>query len=63
MSKYYEIPCAWEVYGTVEVVADSLSEAIEKVEADDFPLPINFDYVDGSFEVDRDVVEEMNNEA
>ena len=63
MSKYYEIPCAWEVYGTVEVVADSLSEAIEKVEADAFPLPINFAYVDGSFEVDRDVVEEMNDEA
>ena len=63
MSKYYEIPCAWEVYGTVEVTADSLEEAIKKVEADDFPLPINFDYVDGSFEVDRDVVEEMNNEA
>ena len=34
MSKYYEIPCAWEVYGTVEVSADSLEEAIEKVEAD-----------------------------
>ena len=63
MSKYYEIPCAWEVYGTVEVSADSLEEAIEKVEADDFPLPSNFNYVDGSFEVDRDVVEEMNNEA
>ena len=63
MSKYYEIPCAWEVYGTVEVPADSLEEAIEKVEADDFPLPSNFNYVDGSFEVDRDVVEEMNNEA
>ena len=63
MSKYYEIPCAWEVYGTVEVPADSLEEAIKKVEADDFPLPSNFNYVDGSFEVDRDVVEEMNNEA
>ena len=62
-NKWYEIPCSWEVYGTVEVVADSLSEAIEKVEADDFPLPSNFDYVDGSFEVDRDVVEEMNDEA
>ena len=58
--KFYEIPCAWEVYGTVEVAADSLAEAIEKVEDDEFPLPSNFNYVDGSFEVDRDVAEEMN---
>ena len=60
MSKYYDIPCSWEVYGTVEVEANSLDEAIEKVEADDFPLPDRNSYVDGSFEVERAVAEEIN---
>ena len=60
MSKYYEIPCSWEVYGTVEVEANSLEEAIELAERDDSPMPDASDYVDGSFEVDRDVAEEIN---
>ena len=62
MGKFYEIPCSWEVYGTVEVEADNLDEAVAKVEADDFPLPGRASYVDGSFEVDRDVAEELNKE-
>ena len=60
MSKYYEIPCSWEVYGTMEVEANSLEEAIELAERDDSPMPDASDYVDGSFEVDRDVAEEIN---
>jgi hypothetical protein len=60
MSKYYEIPCSWEVYGTMEVEASSLEEAIELAERDDSPMPDASDYVDGSFEVDRDVAEEIN---
>ena len=60
--KFYKIPCAWEVYGCVEVAANSLAEAIEKVEDDGFPLPSQFDYVDGSFEVEIQVAEEINNE-
>jgi len=60
MSKYYEIPCSWEVYGTMEVEANSLEEAIKLAERDDSPMPDDSDYVDGSFEVDRDVAEEMN---
>ena len=60
MSKYYEIPCSWEVYGTLEVEASSLEEAIELAERDDSPMPDASDYVDGSFEVDRDVAEEIN---
>ena len=62
MGKFYEIPCSWEVYGTAEVEADNLDEAVAKVEADDFPLPGRASYVDGSFEVDRDVAEELNKE-
>jgi hypothetical protein len=62
MSRFYEIPCSWEVYGTVEVEADSLDEAITKVEADDFPLPNKTSYVGASFEVDREIAEELNKE-
>ena len=68
MGKYYEIPCSWEVYGTLEVEASRLEEAIAIAEADDAPIwryscspsTNDFNYVDGSFEVDRDIAEEMN---
>ena len=59
-NKWYEIPCSWEVYGTVEVAATSLDEAIERVEDDDFPLPSRSSYVDGSFQVDRPIAEDLN---
>ena len=60
MGKYYEIPCTWEVYGTIEIEDDSLEEAIELAERDDSPMPDDSDYVDGSFQVDRDIAEEIN---
>ena len=63
MGKYYEIPCTWEVYGTVEIEADRLEEAIELAERDDSPMPDDSDYVDGSFQVDRDIAEEINKDA
>ena len=59
-NKWYEIPCSWEVYGTVEVAATSLDEAIEMVEDNDFPLPSKSSYVDGSFQVDRPIAEDLN---
>ena len=63
MGKYYEIPCTWEVYGTIEIEADSLEEAIELAERDDSPMPDDSDYVDGSFQVDRDIAEGINKDA
>jgi len=60
--QWYEIPCSWQVYGTVEVAANSLDAAIEKVEDEGFPLPSRSSYVDGSFEVDREIAEELNEE-
>jgi hypothetical protein len=60
--QWYEIPCSWEVYGTIEVAANSLDAAIEKVKDEDFPLPSRSSYVDGSFEVDREIAEDLNNE-
>ena len=71
MSKYYEIPCSWKVHGTIEVEANSLEEAIALAERDDASIPnrsqgtgnVLFgtsNYVDGSFQVDRDVAEQTN---
>lgn len=57
MKKTYKVVCSWEVYATSEVEAESLEDAIEIVEADEFPLPTDTAYVDGSFKVDVDVTE------
>lgn len=57
MKKTYKVGCSWEVYATAEVEAESLEDAIEIVEADEFPLPTDTSYVDGSFKVDVDVTE------
>lgn len=50
----------WEMAGYVEVEADSVEEAMEKFnkESDYMRLP-NGDYVDGSFRLITDSVEEM----
>ena len=50
----------WEMAGYVEVEADSVEEAMEKInkESDYMRLP-NGDYVDGSFRLITDSVEEM----
>lgn len=50
----------WEMYGYVDVKADTLEEAMENFskESDYIKLP-NGDYVDGSFRLSTDDVEEM----
>jgi hypothetical protein len=45
-----------------EVEAESLNEAISKVEDHDFPLPIDNYYVDDSFEIDKDWLENLYEE-
>ena len=76
MSKIYKVPCGWEVYGYIEVTANSIDEAIKTVEVDNyFPLPnrtifgkvkgkephrAKFSYVESSFEVDYAAIEEIN---
>ena len=56
--KTYKIPVVWQMYGYVEVEADSMSEAT--LVAMDAPLPIDGDYVEGSFEVDESgIVDEV----
>lgn len=61
----YKIPVTWTVCGLLEVEAEDLDAAIERVRdnPDDFELPGHHDYVDGSFEVtsdDRQIVEAYN---
>jgi len=48
------------MYGIAYVEADSLDEAIRKVEADDFPLP-DGDYVTASFMVDHESTDNLDN--
>lgn len=55
----YIIPVTWAVASHVEVEADTLDEAKQK--ADDAPLPIeNSEYIDGSFEINDDIINEVN---
>ena len=60
--KTYKIPVVWQMYGYVEVEAESMVEAVDKVQNGngDMPLPDTADYVEGSFEVDHDgIVDEI----
>jgi hypothetical protein len=50
--KTYKIGVVWQMYGYVEVEANSLEEAVKKVERARGELPEDASYVAGSFEVD-----------
>ena len=52
----FKIPVVYQMYGHVTVEADSLEDAIDKVE--DGPLTTDSSYVEGSFEVDRAAIDE-----
>ena len=54
--KTYKIPVVWQMYGYVEVQADSVAEAIH--EAKGAPLPEDGSYIEGSFEVDDSMIDE-----
>jgi len=63
LGKTYRIPCSWEMYGVMEVKADSLEEAMEEALHGNSPLPMdNSSYVEASFRVDEEVVEDYNPE-
>ena len=55
-NKLYNIPCSWTMYGHAEVRADSLEEATNIAESDQTALPRSGSYVDGSFEIDHDML-------
>ena len=45
----WKVPVTWEMYGTIEVEADSPEEAIEKAQDYEGELPTENYYVDGRF--------------
>ena len=55
--KKYIVPCSWQMYGHSHIEAESWDEAIEIAEDDGTSLPSDGDYVDGSFEIDYDIIE------
>lgn len=57
--KKYKVPVVWQMYGYVTMEADSIDEAVKKVENGhgDQPLPVDGDYVEGSFEIDYEGVD------
>lgn len=62
----FKIPVTWEVYGMVEIEADTIHEAINIARDDDgvIPLPTDSDYVDGSWRVteeDPNVIMDLYN--
>ena len=55
------VAVTWEVCGYIKVEADTLEQAMQKVKdnPDDYYLPYDGEYVDGSFGLSTDDVEEM----
>jgi hypothetical protein len=51
MSKFYKIPCVWQMYGYHDIEANSVSEAIEIALSDEVGLP-DGEYLPTTFEVD-----------
>ena len=56
--KTYRIPCTWTVSATMEIQANSLGEAIEI--ANEAPLPTDTDYIEGSFEINNQIIPYLN---
>lgn len=56
-----KVAVTWEMCGYVDIEAETMEEAMEKFEdeSDHIKLPENGDYVDGSFQLSSDDVEEM----
>ena len=60
--KTYTIDCSWQMYGHIDVEANSLTEAISKVENETKLSNINAEYISGSFQIDDSTYEEYENE-
>lgn len=56
--KLYRIPVEWAVTGVMLVEAESLAQAL--VEAEDAPLPEATDFIEGTFEVNRHMIQYVN---
>ena len=56
--KLYRIPVEWAVTGTLLVEAESLSAAL--LEAEDAPLPEPEDFIEGTFEINHQMISFVN---
>lgn len=58
----FKISVEYNMYGTVDVEAESLEEALKyaKENIDDLPLPDNSEYIDGSYKVDEESTRMIN---
>lgn len=65
--KKFTIACYWTQYGEFEVEAETLEDAIAKVEAGtESPydgMPEESMYVDGSFEINQEMTKGLNRET
>lgn len=63
----YLIPVVYQVYGRVEVEADSPEKALQYAidNQDDLPLPDESFYLDDSFQIDTDgiIMDEFGNDV
>ena len=61
MKKTWKVPVTWEVCGEVDIEANSLEEAVEifKEKMDEVPLPSESYYIDGSFRLTSENLEEL----
>lgn len=59
--KIMKVAVTWEVCGYVDIEAETMEEAMEyfNENSDEIKLPDDFDYVDGSFQLSSQDVEEM----
>ena len=56
-----KVAVTWEMCGYVDIDAETMEEAMEKFNenSDHIKLPTNGEYVDGSFQLSSEDVEEM----
>ena len=62
--KTWKIPVTWEMYGTVEVKAATIADAIKEFlrienETEGFSLPTDGEYSDGSFQLSTEDEDEL----
>lgn len=59
--KYWKIPVTFEAYGTVSCPGKTKEDALAyfKEHEKELPLPTDWDYVDGSFQLSNDNEEEL----
>jgi len=57
-TKTFRIPVSYEMYGYVEVEAVDLDEAV--VQAEEAPLPTDSSYIEGSFRVDYEALDDQD---